>query len=398
MNKLRLLFLSYLFLLFGFFIYSFTQVDLNLTLSKLSIYQTAEKSLQYIGFFQRPFSTVIFVTLLLLLFVFYLAFIYLAKVGKLKKRNLTILTLAAFVILVFSYNAFSYDVFNYIFDARIVSVYHQSPYLHKASDFAGDPMLNFMRWTHRIYPYGPSWLVLTVPLAFIGMNYFLPTFFLFKLLMGFSFLGSCYLIYKISEKIFPENKILNTVFFALNPLVLIECLISSHNDIVMIFFFLLSIYLFLQKKKILSWLGNIFSIGVKFITGGFLPLFFLLEFFNRIGRKINWEKFFLSSVGLSLLAVAFETVRTNFQPWYLILPLSLSAFVPKKLYISIPAIVASIFAAAVYIPYIYMTDYAKGYPQIIQNIEIVGIVAFSFSIVLCFIKVKFLPSNVDKQE
>jgi len=374
MNKLKLLFFSYLFLLSGFFIYSFTQVDLSLTLSRLSIYQAAEKSLQYLGFFQRPVSTILFVILLLLLFIFYLIFIYLAKIGKLRKRNLIILTFAAFIILVFSYNAFSYDLFNYIFDARIVSVYHQSPYLHKASDFASDPMLNFMRWTHRVYPYGPSWLLLTVPLTFIGMNYFLPTFFLFKLLIGFSFLGSCYLIYKISEKVFPEDKVLNTVFFAFNPLVLIECLVSAHNDIPMIFFFLLSIYLFLQKKKILSWLSNFFSIGVKFITGGFLPLFFLLEFLDRTGRKINWEKFFLTSVGLSLIAVVFETIRTTFQPWYLILPLSLAAFVTKKSYISIPAIVASIFAAAVYVPYIYMTDYAVGYQFIIQRIEVLGLV------------------------
>lgn len=380
MNKLRLLFSAYLALIVGFFIFTFTQVDLSLTLSKSSIYQTIEKSVQHVGFYQRPLSTVVFIIIASLLFIFYLLFLFLAKEDKLSFKNLSVLTILTAIVLAFAYNAFSYDLFNYIFDAKIISFYHLNPYFFKASDFANDPMLNFMRWTHRTYPYGPSWLILTVPLSFIGMNYFLPTFFLFKILMAASFLGSCYLIYKISAKLFPENKILNVVFFAFNPLVLIETLISAHNDIPMIFFILLSIYLFIQKKKVLSWVSNIFSIGVKFSTGALLPLFIFTEFMERTGRKINWEKFFITATILSLSTIVLATIRTNFQPWYLIFPLSMAAFVPQKKYILIPAIVASIFAVSIYIPYVLMTDYAKGYPQIIQTIELVGLVAVLISI------------------
>lgn len=375
----------YLATLIGFFVYSFTQVDLSLTLSKLSIYQAIEKSLQQVGFYQRPLSTAIFIIIAGLLFLFYLAFLYLAKKGQLKLKTLVILTAVTAVILAFAYNAFSYDLFNYIFDARIVSVYHLNPYFYKATDFGSDPMLNFMRWTQRTYPYGPSWLILTVPLTFIGMNYFLPTFFLFKFLMSLAFLGSCYLIYKISAKLFPENKIINTAFFAFNPLVLIECLVSAHNDIPMIFFILLSIYLFLQKKKVLSWVSNLFSIGVKFSTGALLPLFILAEFMERTGRKINWEKFFITSVILSLTTVLLASIRTTFQPWYLIFPLSMAAFIPQKKYILIPSIIASIFAVSIYVPYVLLTDYAKGYPQIIQNIELIGIAAVLISIIIAFL-------------
>jgi hypothetical protein len=365
-------------LLFGFFVYSFTQVDLGLTLSKFPAYQVIEKYLQHVGFYQRPLSAVIFIVIACLLFLFYVSFFYFVKRKQLKLRTLTILAILTTVVLAFSYNAFSYDLFNYIFDAKIVAHYHLNPYLYSAADFKNDPMLHFMRWTHRLYPYGPSWLTLTVPLAFIGANYFLPTFFLFKILMAISFLGSCYLIYKISEKLFPENKLFNVVFFAFNPLVLIETLISAHNDISMIFFILLSIYLFIQNKKVLSWASNIFSIGIKFSTGALFPLFILLEFMDKLGKKINWEKFFISATILSLSTVLFASIRTTFQPWYLVFPLSMAAFVPQKKYISIPAIVASIFAVSIYVPYVLMTDYAKGYPQIMQNIEILGLIVISF--------------------
>jgi len=212
--------------------------------------------------------------------------------------------------------------------------------------------------------------------------------------MALSFLGSCLLIYKTSAKLFPENKLFNVVFFAFNPLVLIECLMSAHNDIPMIFFILLSIYLFLQNKKVLSWISNVFSIGIKFSTGALLPLFILLEFFVRTNRKINWEKFFISSVILSLATVLFASVRTTFQPWYLVFPLSMAAFILHKKYILIPSLVATIFAVSIYIPYVLMTDYAKGYPQIIQNIEIIGVIMVLIFTVATLLMTKFPPRHL----
>nr|MBI5455808.1 hypothetical protein [Candidatus Levybacteria bacterium] len=251
-GKLKFLLFSYFVVIFSLFLYSFTQVDLSLTLSKVSIFQTLQKNFQYIGFYQRQKSAIIYSLILSLLFLFYGIFIYISLKNKITSKYLFYLIFGTFLLLVFSYNAFSYDLFNYIFDAKIVTHYQQNPFLHKPSDFLGDPMLNFMRWTHRLYPYGISWLVLTVPLSFIGKNIFLLTFFLFKLLSGLSYLGSVYLIYKISEKLFPINKVSNTLFFALNPLILIEGLVSAHNDMSMVFITLLSFYLYLNKKRAMS--------------------------------------------------------------------------------------------------------------------------------------------------
>jgi hypothetical protein len=384
MKWLKPLFASYVAVLIALFLYSFTQVDLSLTLSKSSVYQSLEKFLQNIGFYQRPLSALIFTFLLLLLFIFYLLFLYFSKKNKLELKHFKILIFLTFIILVFSYNAFSYDLFNYIFDAKIVTIYHQNPYFFKASDFTADPMLNFMRWTHRTYPYGPTWLLLTVPLSFLGLGYFLPTFFLFKLLGGFSYLGICFLIYKISEKIFPENKLSNLAFFAFNPLVLIESLVSAHNDLPMIFLLLLSIFLYINRKFISASVFYIFSIGVKFSTLSLIPLTFYLMYFEKTKKKINWELFFGLAVLLSVATILFASIRTTFQPWYIILPFCLSAFIWQKHYVSVPFILASIFSTVIYFPYVLLTDYAKGYPQIVLYIEIVGffVVVFSFGFLL----------------
>ncbi len=380
-GKLKFLLFSYFSVIFALFLYSFTQVDLNLTLSKVSVFQTFQKSFQYLGFFQRPESSIIFSLIFLFLFLFYIGFLFLSLKNKISPKYLIYLVFGTFLLLVFSYNAFSYDLFNYIFDAKIVTHYQQNPFLAKPSDFVGDEMLNFMRWTHRFYPYGLSWLILTVPLSIIGGNIFLTTFFLFKLLAGLSYLGSGYLIYKISQNLFPKDKISNTLFFALNPLVLIEGLISAHNDMPMVFITLLSFYLYLNKRKSASFLVYIFSVGIKYATAVFAPSILYLLISDKLNKKINWEKFFIFSLSFSLLVVIYASVRTTFQPWYFLLSFAAASFISQKFYIFIPSVVISLTGVLIYLIYVFMTDYGKGYPETIMPIQLGGLI---FAILLPF--------------
>src|SRR6185437_2612208 len=167
----KISFFTYLFFVLCLFLYTFTQVDLNLTLSRASWYQTVEKSFQYIGYFNRPLSSELYIILLFFLFGFWLYFFRMALRQAITRRYIWALTIIATALLAFSYNAFSYDIFNYIFYAKIITFYHQNPYLHRALDFPQDKMLHFMRWTHVTYPYGPVWLGITIPLSFIGLQY-----------------------------------------------------------------------------------------------------------------------------------------------------------------------------------------------------------------------------------
>ena len=142
--------IGYLVLVIGLFLYSFTQVDLSLTLSQWSIWQVIQKFFQHIGYFQRPLSTFLYIVIILLLFISYFLFLLLAHKKKVTRKQIWILVIATSIILTFSYNAFSYDLFNYIFDAKIVTFYHQNPYEQKALDYFNDSWTNFMRSTHRV--------------------------------------------------------------------------------------------------------------------------------------------------------------------------------------------------------------------------------------------------------
>jgi Gpi18-like mannosyltransferase len=293
--------------------------------------------------------------------------------------------IALTVILAFSYNAFSYDIFNYIFDAKIFTNYHQNPYLFKALDFPNDPMLAFMHWTQRTYPYGPTWLLVSVPLSFLGLQYFLPTFFLFKLLAALCFIGTAYMIGKIMQTIAPKEELFSLVFFALNPLVIVEALISGHNDIVMMFLAMVSLYFLIKRKYVLSFLFFFFSIGIKYATGFLLPLYATIVLFDRKKVSVNWQAINLTFIAEMIFGVIAATLRTNFQPWYLLFILPFAAVVARRFYIIIPTLIMTLAALLNYLPFLYTGNWDPPIPQILNDITLGGVVLSALVCLVIFL-------------
>ena len=369
--KDKILFFLYFFGLICLFLYSYTQVDLNLTLSQNPAVLSFQRYFQQIGFFQRPLSMILFLSILFLLFILYIIFLRNAQAGHINKKQMWILILSAAIILNFSYNAFSYDLFNYIFDAKVITHYHLNPYNYRALDFPSDPMLLFMHWTHRLYPYGPTWLGLTIPLSFLGMGFFIPTLLLFKTLATVCFLGTAYFINKTLKLISPSNEKFGTIFFALNPLVLIESLVSAHNDIVMVFLVTIAIYFLVTKKHLHSFIFLILSAGVKFATGLLLPILIYVYFKKE---KIKWDRVFLYSIILMTFGIIFASVRTNFQPWYILYIFPFAAFLARKEYILFPTITISAFAIANYLPFLGLGNWDNPVPTELFLLNTAGIV------------------------
>src|SRR3989344_6033381 len=102
MTRDKLLFFLYSFALVSLFLFSYTQVDLNLTLSRSPFILNIQKFLQYIGFFQRPLATILFGSISILLFVLYIIFLRGAKKNHITKKEATFLIILTVVILTFS--------------------------------------------------------------------------------------------------------------------------------------------------------------------------------------------------------------------------------------------------------------------------------------------------------
>ncbi len=350
-------------------LYSFTQVSLSLTLTQASVWQDIQKLFQYIGYFNRPLSTSLYIILMLVLSLLYLLTLKHIRAKKISARNFKYILVAVCGILLFSYNAFSHDIFNYIFDAKIFTAYQKNPYMFRALDFTGDPMLSFMQWTHRTYPYGPVWLAITVPFSYIGMQYFLPTFYLFKLLAVFAYLGTAWGIYKIVYMKKKEYALFSAAFFALNPLMIIEFLVSGHNDIVMMFLAVLAMYLFVAGKKILAFPLAVLSVGVKYASGFLAPMALFL-----LARPKQWETgVMIGVVSMAAAVVAASINSGNFQPWYLSFMFIIGALISYKKYISVPLGILSLFALLHYVPYLYIGNWDAPIPTILRTGLIIAV-------------------------
>ncbi len=348
----------------GLFFYSFTQVDLNLTLIRHPLFNQIVKSFQYVGYFQRPLSTYLYLFLLLVLFLLYCSFLALAKKGKLSRREFWMVIIFTSVILLFSYPAFSYDIFNYMFDAKTIVFYHSNPWLYKPLYFVGDPWLHFMHWTHRPSIYPPVWIGLSLPFYFLGFNFFLPILFNFKILMALGFLGSIFVLEKLLKQEKEPNTILPLVFYAFSPLMLIENLVSGHNDIVMMFFVVLSFY-FLTKKRFLFAFSMLFiSIFVKYATLFLVPVFFYC-FIRAIQKKtINWDRIWLFCALSMFVAFLLSPIREEMYPWYAIWFLPFVSLIPSNKFIINVSLVISFGLLLRYIPYMLFGTYLSPTPEI----------------------------------
>lgn len=310
----------YLATLLVFAVFSYTQVDLNLTLFNFKPYLNIQDQLNQLGYYHRPENTTIFFLILILLNLFYLFFLKQSFRGRLKNNQVRNLVIITGIILFLGYNVFSHDLFNYLFDARIITTYHLNPYIYKPLDFPSDTWIRFMHWVHVPSVYPPLWILISLVPSFLGLGKFALTLYLFRALFFLSYLSSCFFIYKITRSNFA------VILFALNPLVLAEGLLSPHVDMVMASFGLAAIYFFLNAKLIKSYVFWLISIGIKYITLVFLPIF------NKPALKLLGKNQWLKGIfWLSVLGVLVLSYFKGLQTWYLLLPLSTLPLVADEL-------------------------------------------------------------------
>ena len=86
-----LLCIGYILAGLALFLFSYTQVDLSLTLSQSSIFQFIEKTFQYVGFFERPVATVWYISVIIVYFLLYGLTLFALARRKITRREVWIL-------------------------------------------------------------------------------------------------------------------------------------------------------------------------------------------------------------------------------------------------------------------------------------------------------------------
>jgi len=343
--KFELILLVYCLLLIFLAIFSYGFVDANFPLKTSSF-------LYNLVHFHRPLTTGIYTLFIVSLFGFYFYFLDKARRQQITIRQVKTLILFALGVLLFSFPAFSYDIFNYIATAKVTFFYKENPYLVMPIEFLGEPMLKFMHAANKYALYAPFWILLTAIPYFLGLGRIVLTVFTFKAFIACFYLISVWLVWRLSA-----GNLYSLVFFALNPLVIIETLVSGHNDVVMMTFALIAFLLLFQKRKLLSLISLFSSIGIKYATIVLTPLF-VFSF------KFKKEKLIAYSAWLMFIVFLLSPLREEIYSWYFIWVISFAALLPKDKFLFWLVIGFSLGLLLRHIPWLYFRNWGGFTPKI----------------------------------
>jgi hypothetical protein len=261
-------------------------------------------------------------------------------------------------ILCLSYPFISHDFLKYMFDAKILTQYHQNPYLMRPIDFSYDPWLRFLQWIEQPFRYGPVFFAIIIIPSFFAAGKFLLSFIFLKMTFVCFYIAAVFVLRKMNKKW--------AFIFATHPLLLVDGLINGHNDLISVSFLIFGIY-FLSRKKILPRVFFILSIGIKYLS---LPVIFITKNRNSIFNKLIF--FSLLILPYLLLNQFFgNKFGAEIQTWYFII---LLGFIPyfegiiNKLLITFIGLLLSCY------PYIYLGKWEQ-----INGFAIKHIIILSFS-------------------
>ena len=356
-TKLNRKLLCYFLLLIIYAVFSYSLTAPNLILSNWSPYWKFQTWMWANFFNNRQLLSYSYLIILVSLFITYFKVI---KSWPKNKKMSWWLPLVMAVPLLFSNNALSYDVFNYIFNAKMVSFYQVNPHVKVALDFAYDDWTRFMHNTHTPAPYFYGWTGVSLVPYFLGGGKFLPTWISFRL---FSFLSLGWLSFSLVKNSDWKNNWLTGLL--LNPLLLIEVVSNSHNDLWMMAPAVAAMILVTRKKTalniLLSFLLLLFSASIKLATLALVPIWLALVLpWKKVWPKLhqlignNWPLIASLVLFLPLL-----TPRSKqFLPWYLIWSLVWLPLINKKWQAwKISLIILSISSMLRYVPYLWFGNY-----------------------------------------
>lgn len=266
----------------------------------------------------RIYQAGIFAILLLgFIACYYLIIKNSGKIFKNIKQVYCLILLISFIF-VWVLPFWSSDIFYYLGIGRLASTYNQNPYYVDIQSYVDDNSIDIQNdeviekgytnyWSNTTVVYGPVWTLICSGVSFLSLGNINFGLLIFKIINLLVHMGNCYLLYKISKKrIFP-------LLYGLNPFILIEGIANVHNDIFVIFFILLSLYMLLKKRNIiLSILFLALSTNIKYFAILLLPFIIIYHYRNeniktRIIKCIEYGILFLVFVLLPYLIYMRDT-------------------------------------------------------------------------------------------
>ena len=201
--------------------------------------------------------------------------------------------------LLLSAGLFSDDVYLYNAYGRMIAVHGANPILTLPSQFPADPHLPWVHWKELPSSYGPVWLMLSGLLSALAGNSLTGVVVAYRLAALMIHLATAAALWSLLHRVRPREALVGTVFYAWNPLVLVEVVGNAHNDVLVALFTVLLAAAAMQRSSTRAATLAACAVMVKPFAVLLLPPLVI-----RIARQNGWRGLTKPLVACALAVVA----------------------------------------------------------------------------------------------
>jgi hypothetical protein len=155
------------------------------------------------------------------------------------------------------------DLYLYNLYGRTISVYGANPIQYAPSSFPADTHLTWVHWKELRSSYGPVWLMISAGLSRIGVDSVTTTVVLYRVAAGVLHLLTIAVLWSALRSTDARTATSRTLFYAWNPLVLLEVVGNAHNDVLVALFAVLLVTAAMRRVWLTSAFFGACAVMVK---------------------------------------------------------------------------------------------------------------------------------------
>lgn len=126
---------------------------------------------------------------------------------------------------------FSDDVYLYNLYGRTIAEYGANPLVHRPDAFPWDPHLPWVYWKHLPSSYGPLWLMLSGVASAAASDSITAVVLVYRAGGLAIHLATAAAVWYVLRQTAPREAMAGTLFYAWNPLIILEVVGNAHNDV-----------------------------------------------------------------------------------------------------------------------------------------------------------------------
>jgi hypothetical protein len=258
----------------------------------------------------RHWMAAVWVSGLILLFSLYPIALRLAERSEIRLWPIFAFSLLFGVTLIWLYPVTATDLFQYVMRARVRVIYHANPMTVTPDHFPADPLLPFVgEWKKSLSPYGPVWELLAEAIAALGFTGAVPGALAYKVVALLAYLICIAALFRGSA---ADTRAV--LFFAWNPLVLLQGLGNGHNDLVMLSWLVLAL-IFWKRQG--NWFVATIALSLAVLTKASAAVMAPLLLVAVLRAQPNWRRRGLALLGMAAVGVGMTVLAylPFWPPW-----------------------------------------------------------------------------------